>query len=400
MMKEMHKITFFKFNGLKKSLFSLTLFVATLLPFSCQHANGQVKSPEVMQDGSVIFRLYAPEFNSVTVRGTFTTGESPIATIEMVKNDTGLFEARTGPLPSDMYVYTYIADGISMLDPNNRIVVRDGSYIESRLVIPGETFDLYDVKDVPHGRLNILWSPSPAIGMERRMIIYTPPGYETSGKSYPVLYLLHGGGGDEEAWTSRGRTNYIMDNLIASGKAEPMIVVMTNGIPSVPAAPGDRPVDFVTGDINTGRPSAMMSGKFEESLVKDIVPFIETNFRAIPDTDHRGIAGLSMGGYHTMKITFQNPGKFNYIGVMSMGLFRDVNKAELTGQIRALKESNPKLYYIGCGKYDNLVYRGLTELLALYDELGFEYMYHETEGGHSWNNWRLYLSELATLIFK
>ncbi|UCG28178.1 MAG: esterase, partial [Bacteroidales bacterium] len=320
--------------------------------------------------------------------------------IEMVKNDTGLFEAKSGPLASDMYVYTYIADGISMLDPNNKIVVRDGSYIESRLVIPGETFDLYDVKDVPHGRLNTLWYPSPILGMDRRMIVYTPPGYETSGESYPVLYLLHGGGGDEEAWTSRGRTNYIMDNLIESGKAEPMIVVMTNGIPSVPAAPGERPVPSVKEQTNTRGLSAMISGKFEESLIKDIVPFIEKNFRVIPDADHRGIAGLSMGGYHTLNITFRNPGKFNYIGVMSMGLFRNVDKTELTEQIRALKDSNPRLYYIGCGKYDTLVYQGLTELLALYDELGFKYMYHETDGGHSWNNWRLYLSEIATLFFK
>lgn len=393
-------MVFSKFSGIWKPLCFLILFGTTLFSFSCQQAAGQVKSPEVLQDGSVIFRLYAPELDSVTVRGTFTSDESPIATIEMVKNDTGLFEAKTGPLASDMYVYTYIADGISMLDPNNKIVVRDGSYIENRLVIPGETFNLYDVKDVPHGRLNTLWYPSPTVGMDRRMIVYTPPGYETSGESYPVLYLLHGGGGDEEAWTSRGRANYIMDNLIASGQAEPMIVVMTNGVPSVPAAPGERPVASVMEQRSNSGISAMVTGKFEESLVKDIIPFIEQNFRAIPDAGLRAIAGLSMGGYHTLKITFQNPGIFNYIGVMSMGLFRSVNKAELSEQIKVLKESNPRLYYIGCGKYDALVYQGLMELLALYDELGFKYMYHETDGGHSWNNWRLYLSEIATLFFK
>ena len=387
-----------KLHGLKKSLSFLTLFGTTLLLFTCQQVSSQVKSPEVLQDGSVIFRLYAPEFDSVFVRGTFASGESPIASIEMVKNDTGLFEAKSGPLASDMYVYTYVADGISMLDPNNKIVVRDGSYIENRLVVPGEPFDLYDVKDVPHGRLHTLWYPSPTIGMDRRMIVYTPPGYETSGESYPVLYLLHGGGGDEEAWTSRGRANYIMDNLIASGQARPMIVVMTNGVPAVPGAPGERPVASLAKQTNSG-PAAMISGKFEESLVKDVVPFIEKNFRAIPDADHRGISGLSMGGYHTLKTTFLYPEEFEYIGVMSMGLFRNANKDELTEQIKALKDSDPKLYYIACGKYDFL-YPGLVELLALYDEQGFKYMYHETDGGHSWNNWRLYLSEITTLFFK
>jgi len=384
---------------LKNFLCVLTLSGITILSLHGQPASNRVKSPELMEDGSVIFRLYAPEIDSVTVRGTFGPGETTIAAEKMIKNDTGLFELKYGPLPSDMYVYTYIADGVSMLDPNNNMVIRDGSYIESRLVVPGKTFDLYDVKDVPHGRLHTLWYPSPTIGTDRRLIVYTPPGYESSGKSYPVLYLLHGGGGDEEAWVSRGRANYILDNLIASGKAKAMIIVMTNGVPSNEAAPGERPLASVMGQSGRAGISAMTTGKFEESLVKDVIPFIEKNFRAIPDPDHRGISGLSMGGYHTLQTTFKYPDKFEYIGVMSMGLFRNVNKEELAEQIQALKESDPKLYYIACGKYDFL-YPGLLELLALYDEQGFKYMYHESGGGHSWNNWRLYLSEVATLFFK
>lgn len=384
---------------MKKSLCILGLLGATVLSLSAQQVAAQVGSPEVLTDGSVIFRLYAPEMDSVTVRGTFATGEAPIAMLKMTRNDTGLFEARSGPLPSDMYVYTFLADGISMLDPGNRIVVRDGSYIENRLVVPGETYDLYDVKDVPHGRLHTLWYPSPTIGTDRRMIVYTPPGYESSGESYPVLYLLHGGGGDEEAWTSRGRANYILDNLIASGKAEPMIVVMTNGVPAVPAAPGDRPLDLVMEQSGPGGISNMMTGTFEESLVKDVVPFIEKNFRAIPDPEHRGISGLSMGGYHALQTTFRYPGTFEYIGIMSMGLFRNASRDDLVEQIQELKSSEPRLYYIACGKYDFL-YPGLLELLALFDEQEFQYTYRETGGGHSWNNWRLYLSEIVTLFFK
>jgi enterochelin esterase family protein len=146
----------------------------------------------------------------------------------------------------------------------------------------------------------------------------------------------------------------------------------------------------------------MTSGKFEESLVKDVIPFVENNYRVKADPVHRAIAGLSMGGYHTQKITNANPGKFNYIGVMSMGLysmFPPYDKDEHIAQIKALKASKPKLYYIGCGKTDFL-YKSVTDLRSFYDEQGFKYTYRESEGGHSWNNWRLYLSEIAQQIFK
>lgn len=365
---------------------------------TAQQRSVQVISPEVREDKSVIFRLYAPEAKKVSVRGTFA---DPIANIEMTKNDTGLFIAETGPIKSDMYVYTFIVDGVQTRDPNNNVVVRDGSYIESRLMIPGEWVDkVIGVRDVPHGRVTALWYPSPTLGMSRRMIVYTPPEYETTNRKYPVLYLLHGGGGDEEGWISRGRTNYILDNLIADGRALPMIVVMTNGIASVPSAPGERPLTSTGTSVSS--PLAMTSGKFEESLVKDVIPFIEKNFRVTADADNRAIAGLSMGGYQTQKITNANPGKFMYIGVWSMGLynmFGQYDREEHITQLKALKASNPKLYYIGCGKTDFL-YKGVTDLRSLYDEIGFKYTYRESEGGHSWNNWRLYLSEFVPELFK
>ena len=387
----------------RQTLSRLILFLVCGLWLSndnlaAQQRSNPVVSPEVKEDKSVIFRLYAPEVKTVKVVGTFM---DPIANIEMIKNDTGLFELEVGPLPSDMYVYTYIVDGVKMLDPNNNVVVRDGSYIESRLMIPGEWVDnVIGVRDVPHGNVTAVWYPSPTTGMKRRMLIYTPPGYEKSTESYPVLYLLHGGGGDEEAWISRGKTNYILDNLIADGKAKAMIIVITNGIASVPAAPGERPLMLTSTRVSS--PGAMTSGKFEESLVKDVIPFIESNYRVQTDPDHRAIAGFSMGGYQTQKITNTNPGKFMYIGVMSMGLynmFGQYNEEEHIAQIRKLKDSNPKLYYIGCGKTDFL-FKGVTDLRALYDELGFKYTYRESEGGHSWNNWRLYLAEIAQLLFK
>jgi enterochelin esterase family protein len=180
-----------------------------------------------------------------------------------------------------------------------------------------------------------------------------------------------------------------------------MLIVITNGIPSVPAAPGDRPMSPET-MTDTSRPQAMTTGQFQTSLVQDVIPFIETTYRVTPDPEHRAIAGLSMGGYHTQTITNANPGLFEYIGVMSMGLydnFGNYDREIHVAQLKALKESNPRLYWIGCGKTDFL-YSGVTGLRALYDELDIPYTYRESEGGHSWNNWRLYLSEIAPLLFK
>lgn len=385
-----------KISNLKKVLCFGLLLVS--LQIAAQQRANPVISPEVRNDHSVIFRLFAPKAQSVKLTGTWMPD---FAGIGMAKNDTGLFELQVGPLDPDMYVYTFNVDGVKMLDPSNGIVVRDGSYIESRLMVPGKQTDLYDVKEVPHGVVSSVWYPSPTIGMSRRMLVYTPPGYENGKESYPVLYLLHGAGGDEEAWISRGRANYILDNLIAAGKALPMVVVITNGVPSVPSAPGDRPLDTVLKRVSTSGPAAMISGKFEVSLVNDVIPFIEQNYRVVPDPGHRAIAGLSMGGYHTQKISNANPGKFNYIGVMSIGLHSNLgkyDKEEHVAQIKALKASNPKLYFIGCGKTDFL-YNGVTDLRNLYDELGFKYIYRESEGGHTWNNWRLYLSELAPMLF-
>lgn len=382
-------------------------FTVILLALSCiaaplqsQAPPERIVSPEVKADGSVIFRLRAPGADSARVFGTFADGM--IVNVDMTKNDAGIFEAHFGPIASGMYVYFFVVDGVGLLDPSNHVVVRDGSHIESRLIIPGERVDLYDAKDVPHGVLHTVWYPSPTIGMARRLIVYTPPGYESSDEAYPVLYLLHGGGGDEEAWISRGRANYILDNLIAAGAANSMLIVITNGIPANAAAPGDRPFASEAGPTDRQGPAAMTTGQFEESLIRDVIPFIEGRYRVIADADHRAIAGLSMGGYHTQKITNAHPGTFSYIGVMSMGIysrFGNYDRAEHRQQLRALQASHPKLYWIACGREDFL-FDGVTELRTLYDDVGFDYTYRESEGGHSWNNWRLYLSEFTPMLFK
>jgi len=389
------------FNSLAaKSAFWLLLVLALPIWVAAQTRSANM-SPEIQPDNSVIFRIKAPDAKKVILFGTWPPAKFE-STIQMVKKDS-IFEARVGPLPSAMYEYRYLVDGISTIEPGSAMVTRDGIWIENRLMVPGAQADLYDAKDVPHGRVSQVWYPSPTSGSQRRMSVYTPPGYEKSNKRYPVLYLLHGAGGDEEAWINRGRANYILDNLIAAGKAVPMIVVITNGNPATPAAPLDR--SFST-QITDNGPAGMSSQKFEESLVKDVMPFIEKNYNVIADAGHRAITGYSMGGYQTQNITNSNPDKLNYIGVMSMGLFSSVmqrgikfDKDIYLKQLEALKKSNPKVYWIGIGKADFL-YQSVIKLKALYDEVGLKYTYVETDNKHEWNAWRSYLADFAPLCFK
>lgn len=388
--------------------YSLLLCFAYLACFAlptlslAQQQSAAVVSPEVLADNSVIFRLKAPNAKRVRLLGTWLKDlRNPV---DMPRKDSSLFEVTVGPLPADMYEYRFFVDGIPTLDPANNVVTRDGSIYENRLILPGTQTQLYDVQAVPHGTLSAVWYPSPTIGMDRRMEIYTPPGYEKSSTKYPVLYLFHGGGGDEEGWISRGRTNYILDNLMAAGKIQPMIVVMTNGVPTVAAAPGERPAFTKTNTNGMPGIQAMTSGKFEASLIKDVIPFVEKTYRVIADPAHRAIAGLSMGGYHTQQITNANPGTFAYIGVMSMGVFDgpmapNYNKEEHIKQLQALKQAKPKLYWIACGK-DDFLYEGVTRLRAMYDQVGLPYTYRESEGGHTWVNWRLYLAELTPKLFR
>ena len=358
------------------------------------------KSPEIMPDNTVILRLLSREAASVAVSGDWMPGWG--TSVPMVKNDTGLWSLAVGPLSPELYSYTFLIDGVRVLDPNNPQVKRDGSRNESMLLIPGMESDLYLVKDVPHGSLTKLWYESPSLKLNRRMYVYTPAGYENNADKYPVFYLLHGGGGDEDAWTTLGRTCQIMDNLIAQGKSKPMIVVMPNGNPGQAAAPGEAPV--VTGNREASEPFDMGRGLFEESLVKDIIPYIESHYRVLADKDNRALAGLSMGGMQTLNTTGKYPGMFGYIGVMSMGL-PDLKQMglepdpEQDAKFEAVRNSGYKLYWVACGKEDFL-YKSVIDLRAKLDQHNFNYTYRESTGGHTWANWRIYLSEFAPMLFK
>lgn len=365
-----------------------------------QRSPSKIVSPEILPDHSIVFRIKAPDAKKIFITGTWYPQSTK--RVEMVKKDS-VFEAKVGPVEVDAYEYEYVVDGIPALDPNSSLVTRDGAWIQNMLIVPGEASAAYEANNVPHGSVNAVWYNSPTLGATRKMNIYLPPGYEKSNKKYPVFYLLHGGGGDEEVWLSRGRANFILDNLIASGKAEPMIVVITNGNPNTSAAPLSRETNKAIS--NVGGPGGMASRQFEKSLVNDVVPFVEANYRVIADADHRAIGGFSMGGFQTQNITNANPDKFKYICVMSMGLFssqmRDSNydKEAHVKQLKDVQKNNPKQYWIRIGK-DDFLYESVVKLRAMYDEVGLKYNYSENQGTHDWNCWRMYLKEFMPVCFK
>lgn len=380
-------------------LFSaIVMLLFSVFSVTAQSQRGpRVKSPEIHANNSVTFRILAPDASKVTLSGNWMAGWG--TQVELTKGDSGIWSVTTEILPAEFYTYTFYTNGVKTLDPQNPQVVRDGTRFENAVIVPGKESEVYTVKNVPHGVLSKVWYPSPTLEKSRRMYVYTPPGYAESTEKYPVFYLLHGAGGDEDAWTTLGRTPYILDNLIAEGKAKPMIVVMTNGNAWSSAAPGEEPKAESTPDF-----SQMARGGFEKSLVNDVIPYIEKNYRTLTDKNNRAIAGLSMGGMHTQTITNTNPDKFGYIGVMSMGLMNNsrwgnYNEEEHKKQIQTLKDSGLKLYWIGCGKEDFL-YESVTNLRKFYDDSGFKYEYLETPGGHTWTNWRIYLSELAPKLFR
>jgi enterochelin esterase family protein len=338
----------------------------------------RIVSPEIQPDNKVVFRLYSKDAQKVTVSGEWQTGFGAAET--MTRNDTGLFTLTVGPLKPELYGYTFTVDGVRGIDPNNIQVRRDGVNYQSFLIVPGPESDLYFHKStVAHGNVTKLWYHSSVLGFDRRLYVYTPAGYETGTNKYPVFYLFHGAGGDEDAWTNMGRAAQIMDNLIAQGKAKPMIVVMTNGNANQAGAQNEVPPLPSTGE--TGMAAYQrMAGKFEEHLVKDVVPFIEKNYRTLTGRDNRAIAGLSMGGAHTQTITNNNPGMFGYIGVFSMGIMnmgpqnQDAAKLEQEriSKLTVLRDSGQKLYWIGCGK-DDFVYKGVVTLRETLDKIGFKY---------------------------
>ncbi len=373
----------------------------------------QEASPDVHADNSVTFNLIAPEANLVQLTGDFlppktvefngNTYDTP-GVVDLVKDGKGVWSFTSEPLKPELYTYNLIVDGVKIIDPLNVYNIRDINNLFSVLLIGGDSrIDLYKVNKVPHGTVAKVWYESPTAGITRRLTVYTPAGYETSGKDYPVFYLLHGIGGDENAWSELGRAAQIMDNLIAQGKAEPMILVMTNGNISQEACPGETSEGY---KVPTMMLPKTMEGSFETAF-PDVVKFIEKTYRVKKDKAHRAIAGLSMGGFHSLFISINNSDMFDYVGLFSAAV--DQQQADPNGfpniyadrdaKIDVLFSKKPKLFWIGIGKTDFLINNN-NALRAYLDGKKHKYTYLETDGGHIWRNWRIYLTEFTPLLFK
>ena len=385
------------------------LFLALLIAFvgnaraqeTIMFNTGNIVSPEIKNDQTVTFRFLAPNAQKVEVEGSFLKHNRRAA---LTKDERGVWSFTTEVLQPEMHTYCFYVDGIRMTDPNNVYMCRDIATYTNYFFIDGELSANYIVRDVPHGTVSKVWYPSPGLGMNaRRFTVYTPAGYEEGKKRYPVLYLLHGAGGDENAWSELGRAAQIADNLIAQGKAEPMIIVMPNGNGAQKAMPGEYENSM---QKPTFMSRGMMDGAIEKAFPKDVVGYVDAHFRTIADKNHRAISGLSMGGFHSIYISANNPDMFGYIAPMSAAINRQSRNQQqpeiyqnLEEKMVTLFQKKPKLYRIYIGNTDFL-FQDNVNFRKMLDKHGCKYEYFESDEGHIWANWRKYLNDLLPKLFK
>ena len=378
---------------MKKKLFlALFCFFVVLGSNAQELANFMGRAPVISPEfgeKSVTFRIVAPDAKLVRLYGSWM--EARNSSVNMIKDTAGVWSVSI-PTPSpELYTYNFIVDGLVVNDARNVFMQRDGTRYLSVLLVPGELTENYFEAN-EHGNLSKVWYNSPTLGINRCMFVYTPYGYETSGEDYPVLYLLHGGGGDEDAWSTMGRARQILDNLIEKGLAKPMICVMPNGNPGQQAAKTqlleEKPFD---------RRDPENADLYVKSIVNDIIPFIESHYRVIAKPQARAVSGLSMGGGHTLAVTRLFPGTFDYICPLSIGVRGD--SADIDKQFQAVKKGGYKLYWFACGESDFL-WEMAKEMDAALTRNGLEHTFYVTDGGHTWANWRKYLNTFAPLLFR
>lgn len=378
---------------MKKRLFMAMIFAVLFMGMQAQElANFSRRAPIVspqIAEKTVTFKISAPKAKLVRLYGSWMADYS--SSVNMMKDSAGVWSVSVNKPTPELYTYNFIVDGLVVNDAANIFMQRDGTRYLSVLLIPGDLTANY-FEATKHGNLSKVWYNSPTIGTNRRMFVYTPYGYETSGESYPVLYLLHGGGGDEDAWSTMGRTVQILDNLIEKGLAKPMICVMPNGNPGQQAAKTQM-LEEKTYERNDPN----FANLYVKSIVNDIIPYIESHYRAIPKREARAVSGLSMGGGHTLAVTSLFPGTFDYILPLSMGVRGDAETIDK--QLLPVKQGGYKLYWIGCGETD-FVWEMAKNLDSALTRNGMEHTFYITDGGHTWANWRKYLNTFAPLLFK
>ena len=341
-------------------------------------APANVNSPEVHADRRVTFRIQAPKASEVTFFGDWM----PVNTSKkMTRDAAGVWSITTEPLPPSVYLYTFTVDGLTIADPvNPRIKLRSRTSA-SMVEVPGSSGEVWQARDVPHGSVDINWQNSKVINNEPRWIwVYTPPGYEKSNRRYPVLYLFHGSNDIAGGWVLAGHANFILDNLIADKKAVPMIVVMPYGH----AVPFGSPREV----------QAKNTPLFEEYVMKDVMPLVESKYRVEKGPENRAIAGLSMGGGQSLSIGFGHPEMFSAVGAFSAAVPQN-----LESKFDAVAKSKLKLIWIGCGKDDSLFNRSKESSEALHKR-GIKHTFRPSEGAHTYTVWRQYLGEFAPLLFR
>jgi enterochelin esterase-like enzyme len=388
----------------------------------------QVTSPEVLQDRRITFRILAPQADAVRLVGSDIPGVGQ--TTQLTKGENGVWEVTIGPIDPGSYRYNFNVDGVSTIDPRSPFISESNNNVWSLVHVPGS--DVSDTKAVPHGNVAAVTYHSTTLGSFRRLHVYTPPGYERNSDKYPVFYLLHGAGDSDDSWTSVGRAGFILDNLIAAKKAKPMLVVMPAGHTRRGAAAG-------------GAMGRTATEEFVNDFVKDVMPYVEKNYRVLTDRGNTAIAGLSMGGSQTLQVAIRHLDQFAYVGVYSSGLIgafpglgggrrgappatpaaappatvpaatappasapptapptmtaADWEKEHQASLSNANLKKGVKLFWFATGK-DDFLLTTTNATVELFKKHGFNPVYKETPGGHTWINWRAYLNEFAPQLFQ
>ncbi len=361
------------------------LLAAMLFPFSV-HAQLQQPptSPVINPDKTVTFRLTAPKADSVFLSGSFQKNPKL-----MEKGTDGVWSVTVGPVAPELHSYSFVVGGARVIDPQNPAIHASVVPSASLLLMPADPPAPYEERDVPRGTVRYHRHHTATFGDYRGYCVYTPPGYDANPKTrYPVLYLLHGYSDTEETWRTTGRANVILDNLIAEGKAVPMIVVMPYGYAT--PQPGD-------GEGQWPDWFGRVTPRFDSYLMRELIPLIEKEYRTKPDGANRAIAGLSMGGGQSLYCGLKNLGTFGYLGAFSSAVYVEVhgNLADDTAAInKALK-----LFWIGCGTEDFL-YESNSGMIGVLEQRGIKHTAHITGGSHEWRLWREYLGEFAVLLFR
>ncbi len=354
-----------------------------------QNRRVSVISPDVHPDKTVTFNFLAPNAEKVELSVQFLSANE-----NMVKDENGVWSITLGPVKPDIYQYNFVVDGIRVADPNNVEIFPNENFKSSLVDIPGDKPLIHSLQDVPHGKVDYRYYKSETLGLTGRFLIYTPPGYENSTKKYPVFYLISGTSDTDETYFKAGKTNLILDNLIAQGKAEPMIVVMPYGNPAAyysnPSVKQKQPEDI--------EPTYQL---FELDLINDLIPFVEKNYRALSDKNSRAIGGFSRGGGQTLRCGLGNLDVFSSLCVYSSFLTRSQfeNDYKHIYENPAKTNENINLFWISVGNQDPWV-KQTRELIDILNEYKIENKTFFSEGGHTWMNARLFVSESVQYLFK